>query len=117
MGSISVLGAIVILTGWFALIEFDQLPESERQNIIDRVKKSPGALIVIAFMPVGIILTVLGTLFISFWTVFIGATLIVVQSIIVSLLFWKRKRWKSIILLITMIILAAVLYIPLFLYF
>ncbi|MHA6253245.1 hypothetical protein [Oceanobacillus sp. CAU 1775] len=114
MYSISAIGAIVILTGWFALTEYDQFPEAERLNILERIKRSPLAIIVIALMPLGLIINMLGTFLGSIWMVMIGATLIFVQSIIVSLLFWRRKRWKSIVLLITMVILGIFLYLPLF---
>ncbi|MEI3598520.1 MULTISPECIES: hypothetical protein [unclassified Oceanobacillus] len=114
IGSITVLGAIVILTGWFALVEYDQYPESEWKEIVDRIKGSPAAIIAVALMPVGIVINMLGNAIGSLWMVIIGATLIFVQSIIVSLLFWKRKRWKSIVLLFTMIVLGVFLYMPLF---
>lgn len=116
MGSISVLGAIILLTGWFALIEYDLFSESERAKLIERIKRSPLVIIVIALMPVGILIHILGTFIGSLWMVVIGATFIFVQSIIVSLLFWKRKRWKSIVLLITMLLLGIFLYMPLFIY-
>lgn len=114
MGSISVLGAIIILTGWFALIEYDQFPESKRTEILKRIRGSPVAIIVIALMPVGILINMLGNFIGSLWMVIIGATMIFIQSIIVSLLFWRRKRWKSIVLLITMILLGIILYMPFF---
>lgn len=110
----TVLGAIVILTGWFALIEYDQYPESERQKIVERIKRSPAAIIVIALMPVGLLINIIGTFIGSIWMVIIGATLLFIQSIIVSLLFWNRKRWKSILLLVTMMILGTLMYMPLF---
>ncbi|MCG5102638.1 hypothetical protein [Oceanobacillus alkalisoli] len=114
MGAFTVLGAIIILTGWFALMEYDQYPESERKRIVERIKNSPAAIIAVALMPVGIVVNMLGNAIGSLWMVVIGATLIFVQSIIVSLLFWKRKRWKSIVLLVTMIVLGVFLYMPLF---
>jgi len=117
MRTITVLGAIIILTGWFALVEYDQYPESEQKKIRERIKASPAAIIAVALMPVGILINVLGTFIGSIWLATIGATLIFIQSIIVALLFWKRKRWKSILLLITMIILGVFLYLPLFVYF
>ncbi|WP_068672155.1 hypothetical protein [Oceanobacillus sp. Castelsardo] len=116
MGSISILGTIVILTGWFALIEYDLFSESERTKILERIKGSPVAIIVIALMPVGILINMLGSFISSLWMVIIGATMIFVQSIIVSLLFWRRKRWKSIVLLITMILLGILLYMPFFIH-
>ncbi|MCF3942662.1 hypothetical protein [Oceanobacillus alkalisoli] len=114
IGSFTVLGAIVILTGWFALMEYDQYPEAERKRIVERIKSSPAAIIAVALMPVGIVINMLGNAIGSLWMVIIGATLIFVQSIIVSLLFWRRKRWKSIVLLIAMIVLGVFLYMPLF---
>lgn len=112
--TISILGAMVLLTGWFALMEYDQLSESEQSKIVKRIKGSPIAIMVIALMPVGILINVIGTFIGSIWLVNIGTTLIFIQSIIVSLLFWRRKRWKSIVLLITMILLGVILYLPYF---
>lgn len=117
MGSFSVLGGIVILTGWFALVEFDQYPESERKKILERIKSNPVAIILVALMPIGILINVLGTFIGSLWMIITGATFIFVQSIIVSLLFWRKKRWKSILLLSTMLILGFFLYLPLFIRF
>lgn len=117
MRSISILGVIIILTGWFALVEYDKYPESEQKKIRERIKNSPVAVIAVALMPVGILINVLGSIIGSIWLITTGATLIFIQSIIVSLLFWKRKRWKSILLLATMIILGVFLYLPLFLSF
>lgn len=114
IGSFTVLGAIVMLTGWFALVEYDQYPESEQKEVVARIKNSPAAKIVIALMPVGIVMNMLGNAIGSIWMVIIGATFIFVQSIIVSLLFWRRKRWKSIVLLVAMVVLGLFLYMPLF---
>lgn len=114
IGSFTVLGAIVMLTGWFALVEYDQYPESEQKEVVARIKSSPVAKMVIAFMPVGIVMNMLGNAIGSFWMVLLGATFIFVQSIIVSLLFWRRKRWKSIVLLVAMVVLGLFLYMPLF---
>ena len=114
MGAFTVLGAIIILTGWFALMEYDQYPESERKKIVERIKNSPAAILAVALMPVGIVVNMVGNASGSLWMVVIGATLIFVQSIIVSLLFWRRKRWKSIVLLIAMLVLGVFLYMPLF---
>src|SRR5690625_6416469 len=100
MGTITVTGAIIIITGWIALVEYDNFPESERKQIIQKIKRSPTLILLIALMPVGILVNVLGRFFGSIWMVVIGASLIFIQGIIVSLLFWKRKRWKSILLLV-----------------
>lgn len=114
MGGFSFLGSMVVLTGWFALIEFDQYPEAEREKILQRVRKSPLAIITIALMPLGIIINFIGTLLGSLIMVVIAAIMIFVQSIVVALLFWKRKRWKSIVLLTTFLIMAVFIFLPLF---
>ncbi|WP_405097287.1 hypothetical protein [Oceanobacillus sp. FSL H7-0719] len=117
MGAFSVLGAIVVLTGWFALVEYDQYSEPEKKKIVDRIKKSPAAIIIITLMPAGLLVNMLGSFIGSFIMIISGATLIFIQGIIVSLLFWKKKRWKSILLLVTMVILGVLLYLPLFIRF
>src|SRR5690625_2928760 len=114
MGTITVTGAIIIITGWIALVEYDNFPESERKQIIQKIKRSPTLILLIALMPVGILVNVLGRFFGSIWMVVIGASLIFIQGIIVSLLFWKRKRWKSILLLVVIVTLGMFIYIPLF---
>src|SRR5690625_4483348 len=114
MGTITVTGAIIIITGWIALVEYDNFPESERKQIIQKIKRSPTLILLIALMPVGILVNVLGKFFGSIWMVVIGATLIFIQGIIVSLLFWKRKRWKSILMLVVIVTLGMFIYIPLF---
>lgn len=114
MGTISVTSAILIITGWFALVEFDSFPESKRKQIIQKIKRSPTYIFIIALMPLGIIINVLGTFFGSVFYTTMGASLIFLQGIIVSLLFWNRKRWKSILLLVVILILGIFIYIPLF---
>src|SRR5690625_1034644 len=114
MGTITVTGAIIIITGWIVLVEYDNFPESERKQIIQKIKRSPTLILLIALMPVGILVNVLGRFFGSIWMVVIGASLIFIQGIIVSLLFWKRKRWKSILLLVVIVTLGMFIYIPLF---
>lgn len=114
MSTVTVTGAILIITGWFALVEFDSFPESERKQILQRIKGSPTYILLIALMPAGIIINMLGSYSRSLWMVVVGATLIFLQGIIVSLLFWKRKRWKSIVLLAAIVALGIFIYIPLF---
>lgn len=114
MGTITVTGAIVIITGWFSLVEYDSFPEHERNQILQQIKRSPAYILLIALMPVGIFINVLGGIFGSLWMIMIGATFIFLQGIIVSLLFWKRKRWKSILLLVVIVALGIFIYIPLF---
>ncbi|MFD1708341.1 hypothetical protein ACFSCZ_16635 [Siminovitchia sediminis] len=113
MGKFTVTGAILIITAWFALVEFDSFPESKRKQILERIKDSPARILLIALMPIGIIINGLGGFFGSLWMVIIGASFIFLQGIIVSLLFWKRKRWKSILLLTAIVILGSFIYIPL----
>src|SRR5690625_5279865 len=114
MGTITVTGAIIIITGWIAHVEYDNFPEYERKQIIQKIKRRPTLILLIALMPVGILVNVLGKFFGSIWMVVIGATLIFIQGIIVSLLFWKRKRWKSILMLVVIVTLGMFIYIPLF---
>lgn len=114
MGTVSVTGAIVIITGWFALVEFDHFSETERKKILQKIKRSPALIMVISFMPLGILINLIGTAIGLLSMIMIGATLIFLQGIIVSLLFWKRKRWKSILLLTVIVILGSFMYIPLF---
>ena|SRR5690625_949947 len=114
MGTVTVAGAILIITGWLALVEYDNFPESERKQIVQKIKRSPPFILLIALTPVGILINVIGGFFSSLWMVIIGASFIFLQGIIVSLLFWKRKRWKSILMLVVIIILGMFIYIPLF---
>src|SRR5699024_9066457 len=115
MGTVTVTGAIIILTGWFALVEYDSFPEAERKKIIQKIKNSPIYMLLVALMPIGIVVNGLGAAFGSVWMMVLGSTLILIQGIIVALLFWKRKRWKSILLLIVMVGLGIFIYVPLFL--
>ncbi len=114
MGKVTVTGAILIITGWFALVEFDSFPESERKQILQRIKRSPVLILLIALMPAGIFINMLGVFFSSLLMVIFGASLIFLQGIIVALLFWKRKRWKSIVLLAAIVTLGIFIYIPIF---
>ena len=115
MGTVTVTGAIIILTGWFALVEYDSFPEAERKKIIQKIKNSPIYMLLVALMPIGIVVNGLGAAFGSVWMMVLGSTLILIQGIIVALLFWRRKRWKSILLLIVMVGLGIFIYVPLFL--
>lgn len=114
LGPVSVTGAILFMTGWFAFVEFDRFSEPERKRIIGKIKSSPLYMMMIALMPIGVLLHIIGMFFVSLSLVVTGSTLIFVQGIIVSLLFWKRKRWKSILLLSAIVILGVFIYIPVF---
>lgn len=114
MGGITVTGAILIITGWFALVEYDHFTESERKQILHKIKRSPAYISLIALMPVGMLINLLGAYMGSQWTVLVGASLILLQGIIFSLLFWRRKRWKSIMLLSVIVVLGILMYLPLF---
>lgn len=115
MGAVTVPGAMIFIIGWITLVELDSFSESERAQIIQRIKRSPAYILLIALMPVGILINVFGSYFASFWMVVIGTSLIFLQAIIVSFLFWNRKRWKSILLLVSIVILGSFIYIPYFL--
>lgn len=114
-GTVTVTGAMIIIIGWVTLIEFDSFPESERQKIMQQIKRSPALILLIALMPVGIIINMLGTSLGILWIVIMGSSFILVQGIIASILLWERKRWKSIFLFTIIVILGIFIYIPLFL--
>src|SRR5690625_1787991 len=108
MGSVTITGAMIIITGWLVLVEFDSYPEQERRRILDKIKTSPSYILLIALMPIGILMNIIGAFFGIVWMVVLGAALIFLQAIIISLLLWNRKRWKSVLLLIAIAILATV---------
>lgn len=114
MGTMTVTGAIVVLTAWFALVEFDRFPEAERHRILAKIKETPLYITVIALMPVGIVLHMIGGIFELVSLLLIGATLIFLQGIIVSLYFWKWHGLKGIILLTAIVLLGIFIYLPLF---
>lgn len=115
MGQVTITGAMIIIIGWVVLVEFDSFSESKRTEMLQRIKRSPAYILLIALMPVGILINILGSFVNSLWMVMIGSLLIFLQGIIVSILFWKHKRWKSIILLVAIGILGIFVYISLFL--
>src|SRR5699024_8246485 len=102
-GTITVTGAIVIITGGLSLVEYDSFSEQKQNQILQQIKRCTAYIILIALMPVGIFIIVLGGIFGFLWMIIIGATFIFLRGIIVSLLFWKRKRWKSILLLVVIV--------------
>ncbi len=114
MGGYTATGAILIITGWFSLVEFDHFSESERRRILQKIKQSPGFILITALMPAGIFIHAVGAKFGSIWLATAGSTLIFLQGIIVSALFWRRKRWKGIVLLSAVLLLGIFIYIPLF---
>lgn len=114
MGTLTITGAIIMITGWFALVEFDHFSEAERKQILQKIKRSPAYITLIALLPVGIVINGLGSRMGSVALVVIGASLIFLQGLIVSSLFWKRKRWKSILLLSVIGVLGLFMYVPLF---
>ncbi|MBM7633264.1 hypothetical protein [Geomicrobium sediminis] len=116
MRSITITGTILIITGWFTLVEFDHLSEDERKQLLQKIKSNAWLVLLIALMPVGIILNVIGTWLLFPPLIITGATFIVLQGIIVSVLFMKRKRWKGILLLTVIGVLAIFMYLPLFIH-
>ncbi|SDJ07258.1 hypothetical protein [Natribacillus halophilus] len=113
MGTVSVTGALLIITGWFALLEYDKFNDEEKREILQGIKKSPAKIILIALMPVGILVNIIGGFIASPTTMLVGASMIFLQAIIVSLLFWNRTRWKSILLLVIVLVLGIFIYVPL----
>lgn len=92
LGTVTVTSAIVIIIGWITLVEYDNYPEDERKQLLEKIKRSPLAILLISLMPIGILINLVGTYFGSLWLVMLGASLILLQGIIISFLFWKRKR-------------------------
>src|SRR5699024_9130122 len=114
MGPITLTGALIIIIGWLTLIEFDSYPDSKRDQIMNDIKRSPALILLIALMALGIFIIALGTYSNSLWMRILGSTLIVSQGIIAAIIFWNRKRWKSVILFVTVIGLGIFIYLPLF---
>lgn len=114
MGPITLTGALIIIIGWLTLIEFDSYPESKRDQIMNDIKRSPALILLIALMPLGIFINALGTFSNSLWMTILGTTLIFIQGTIAAIIFWNRKRWKSVILFVTVIGLGIFIYLPLF---
>ena len=113
LGTVTVTSAIVIIIGWITLVEYDNYPEDERKQLLEKIKRSPLAILLISLMPIGILINLVGTYIGSLWLVMLGASLILLQGIIISFLFWKRKRWKSVLLLVVIIGLGTFLDLPL----
>jgi len=114
MGTVSITTALIIVIGWITLIEYDSYSESEKSQIMQKIKTSPLYIMVIALMPIGILLNIVGNVVLSSTIILLGSTLIFVQGLIVAFLFWNRKRWKSVLLFVVTIGLGIFLYIPLF---
>lgn len=110
MGNITVTGAMIIIIGWIVFIEYDHLPESEREKVIDAIKTNVWYLMLLLLMPFGIIVNIIGMNIGSFGTTVVGATMIFVQGIIASFILGKRTRWKGVMLFIIMVVLGAFLY-------
>src|SRR5690625_1604309 len=62
VGKITVTGAIIIVTAWITLIEYDHLPEEERQKVINAINTKPKYFLLLLLMPLGILFNVLGTI-------------------------------------------------------
>lgn len=105
MGKVSITGALIIIIGWLVLIEFDRYPEEKRRQIMQVIRSNPGYIILIGLMPVGILLHFFGVFFQLFLLIVLGTSLIFLQGIIIAILFWKRRRWKSILLFSVLLIL------------
>lgn len=114
MGTVTVTGAMIIIIGWITLVEFDSYSEEQRAKILDNIKSSPAYIMLIALMPIGIFINILGSISTLSWLVSLGTFLILLQGIIIVFILWNRKRWKSILLLIALIMLGSVILIPLF---
>ncbi|MFB4161120.1 hypothetical protein ACE1TF_14625 [Geomicrobium sp. JSM 1781026] len=116
MRAITVTGAILMITGWFALVEFDTFSEEQRKEILQKIKTSPSLILLIGLMPLGILINIGGAFLGSIFLTVSGATLIFIQGMIVSTLILRRKRWKGILLLSVISLLGIFIYIPLFIH-
>lgn len=114
MGTVTVTGALLIIIGWLSLVEYDNFSESEKEKIKQKIKSSPAYIGLLALMPLGIIVNMIGTLMGLVWLIIIGASLIFLQAIFVSLIFYKWKRWKGIFLLLVVVVLGVFIFLPLF---
>src|SRR5690625_2314388 len=113
MGQVTITGAMIIIIGWVTLIEFDSYSESKRTQILQTIKGSPVYILLIALMPNGILINVVGSFLDSVWHAIVGASLIFLQRLVISLLFWKHQRWKSILILVDIGVLDIFIYISL----
>ena len=113
MGTMTITGAMIIIIAWLTLIEFDSYPESERIRIMNKIKSEPLYMFIAGLLPLGIILNTLGNFANTIAVAAIGTGIIFIQAFIIALLFWKRKRWKS-VLLFSVIGLALLSYIYLY---
>src|SRR5699024_4253788 len=114
MGTITVTGAIVIITGWFSLVEYDSFSEQKQKQILQQIKRSPAYILLIALMPVGIFINVFVGIFVFLWMIMICVTVIVLECIILSFVFWNRKRCNSILLFVVIVALVIFIYISFF---
>lgn len=100
MNLVSITGAMIIIIIWLTLIEFDNYPEAEQARIIQKIKHTPAYLLTVLLMPLGIVINTMGNFSNIFSLATLGTALIFLQAIIIAALFWKRKRWKSLVLFI-----------------
>lgn len=112
MGPITITGAIIIVTTWMALIEFDHLDEAERKGILQQIRINPFYFITVLLLPLGIMMNVFGS-FIRYGPMIItGATIILIHALLVSFIFWGRTPWKGILLFLVVFSLGIFLYLP-----
>lgn len=100
MGTVTVTSAILLITAWTALIEFDSYSEEKRTRIIEKIKITPLYWLIIALLPLGIIVSSTGTMIGSVSLHLVGASLIFIQSLIIAVFLWKESPWKSVMLFI-----------------
>lgn len=114
LGTITATGALVIIIGWFTLIQFDQLNETKRNYVLSQIKQNPKYIILIAMMPIGILVNIIGTVFRLPVVIIIGTTIVIIQGLIIAIIFMKKQRWKGMFLLVVVLVLSLFIYIPLF---
>lgn len=111
MGTITVTGALIVITAWMALIEFDHLTEEERADVMHKIKTNPFYFMTVVLMPVGIIVNLLGTVLGSLSMLLAGTSFIFIQALILSFILWNRTRWKGVFLLLVVLAFGIVIYI------
>lgn|SRR5690625_266971 len=113
MGFVTITGAMIIVIAWVALVEFDSYTDAKRKKVVTDIKNSPFYMFLVSLMPLGIVINLLGSFFNLVWLINLGTFLIFLQGFIIALIFWERKRYKSIVLFTIIIILVIFIYIPL----
>src|SRR5699024_4522080 len=113
MGSITVTSAILLITAWTALIEFDSYSEENKRSIIETIKMTQLYWLIIALLPLVLVINGIGVIIGSSQLLLLAASMILIQSLIIAAILWNATAWKGIMLFIIIIGLGLVLFLPL----